>query len=39
MNLYAIEAIHVHYRCNRCGSRIIEEFKRTDVFMDRPSAS
>jgi hypothetical protein len=30
----AIEAIHVHYHCNRCGSRIIEEFKLADVFMD-----
>ena len=30
----AIEAIHVHYRCNRCGSRIIEEFKLADVFLD-----
>ena len=29
----AIEAIHVHYRCNRCSSRMIEEFKLTDVFM------
>jgi predicted RNA-binding Zn-ribbon protein involved in translation (DUF1610 family) len=31
-----IEAIHVHYRCNRCGSRMIEEFKLADVFMDNP---
>lgn len=30
----AIEAIHIHYRCNRCDSRIIEEFKLADVFMD-----
>jgi predicted RNA-binding Zn-ribbon protein involved in translation (DUF1610 family) len=31
-----IEAIHVHYRCNRCGSRMIEEFKLADVFMYEP---
>ena len=35
----AIEAIHVHYRCNRCDSRIIEEFKLADVFMDESSTS
>ena len=35
----AIEAIHVHYRCNRCDSRIIEEFKLADVFMDQSSTS
>ena len=34
-----IEAIHVHYRCNRCGSRMIEEFKLTDVFTYEPPAS
>ena len=34
-----IEAIHVHYRCNRCGSRMIEEFKLADVFMYDPPAS
>ena len=34
----AIEAIHVHYRCNRCGSRMIEEFKLADVFMYEPAA-
>ena len=31
-----IEAIHVHYRCNRCGSRMVEEFKLVDVFMYEP---
>jgi hypothetical protein len=31
--------IHVHYRCNRCGSRIVEQFKRADVFIDNPSTS
>ncbi len=34
-----IEAIHVHYRCNRCNSRMIEEFKLADVFMYDPPAS
>jgi hypothetical protein len=34
-----IEAIHVHYRCNRCGCKLIEEFKLADVFMDNPPAS
>jgi len=34
-----IEAIHVHYRCNRCGSRMIEEFKLADVFVYEPPAS
>lgn len=29
-----IEAIHVHYICNRCGSEIIEEFTLNDVFID-----
>jgi len=33
-----IEAIHVHYRCNRCSSRMIEEFKLADVFMYEPPA-
>jgi uncharacterized membrane protein len=33
-----IEAIHVHYRCNRCGSRLIEEFKLADVFTYEPPA-
>ena len=35
----AIEAIHVHYRCNHCGSRMIEEFKLADVFLYTPPAS
>jgi hypothetical protein len=35
----AIEAIHVHHRCNRCGSRTVEEFKLADVFMYEPPAS
>jgi hypothetical protein len=34
----AIEAIHVHYLCNRCGSRMIEEFKLADVFIYNPPA-
>jgi predicted RNA-binding Zn-ribbon protein involved in translation (DUF1610 family) len=29
-----IEAIHMHYTCNKCGSEIIEEFMLTDVFID-----
>ena len=29
-----IEAIHVYYTCNKCGSEIIEEFTLTDVFID-----
>jgi len=29
-----IEAIHVHYLCNCCGNKIIEEFKLADVFID-----
>ena len=33
-----IEAIHVHYRCNRCNSRMIEEFKLADVFVYEPPA-
>jgi hypothetical protein len=37
--LIAIEAIHVHYRCNRCGRRMVEEFKLADVFMYEPPAS
>ena len=31
-----LEAIHVHYRCNPCGSRMVEEFKLVDVFMYEP---
>ena len=34
-----IEAIHMHYLCNRCGCRMIEEFKLADVFIDeRPTS-
>jgi len=29
-----IDAVHVHYTCNKCGSEIIEEFTLTDVFID-----
>jgi len=29
-----IEAIHMHYLCNKCGTKIIEEFKLVDVFID-----
>lgn len=29
-----IEAIHMHYTCNKCSSEIIEEFTLTDVFID-----
>ena len=28
-----IEAIHMHYLCNKCGAKIIEEFKLADVFI------
>ncbi len=31
-----IEAIHVHYICNKCGSEITEEFILSDVFIDSP---
>jgi len=31
-----IEAIHVHYICNKCGSEITEEFTLSDVFIDNP---
>jgi hypothetical protein len=34
-----IEAIHVHYLCSRCGSRMIEEFTLADVFIDNLPAS
>ena len=34
-----IEAIHLHYLCSRCGSRMIEEFTLADVFIDNPPAS
>ena len=33
-----IEAIHVHYLCSRCGSKMIEEFTLADVFIDNPPA-
>ncbi len=29
-----IEAIHMYYTCNKCGSEITEEFTLTDVFID-----
>ena len=31
-----IEAIHMHYVCNECGSEITEEFTLSDVFIDNP---
>ncbi len=31
-----IEAIHVHYICNKCDSEITEEFTLSDVFIDNP---
>jgi hypothetical protein len=34
-----IEAIHMHYHCNRCGCRMIEEFKLVDVFIDERATS
>jgi len=33
-----IEAIHMHYCCNKCGSEIIEEFTLSDVFIDSPDS-
>jgi len=33
-NFLDIEAIHMHYTCKKCGSRITEEFTLTDVFID-----
>jgi len=30
-----VEAVHMHYICNRCGSEIIEEYTLSDVFIDR----
>jgi hypothetical protein len=35
-NFIDIEAIHVHYICNECGSEITEEFTLSDVFIDNP---
>ena len=29
-----IEAIHMYYSCNKCGSEITEEFTLSDVFID-----
>ncbi len=29
-----IEAIHMHYTCNKCSSDITEEFTLTNVFID-----
>jgi len=31
-----IEAIHMRYMCNKCGSEITEEFTLSDVFIDNP---
>ncbi len=31
-----IEAIHMHYVSNECGSKITEEFTLSDVFIDNP---
>ncbi len=28
------ETLHIHYTCKKCGSKIIEEFTLTDVFID-----
>ncbi len=33
-DFFDIEAIHMHYMCNKCGSEIIEEFTLSDVFID-----
>jgi len=33
------EFVRMHYLCNRCGSRMIEEFKLADVFTDGPPVS
>jgi len=33
-DFFDIEAIHMHYVCNKCGSEIIEEFTLSDVFID-----
>jgi hypothetical protein len=30
-----IEAVHVHYTCQKCGSEIIEGFTLADVFIDK----
>jgi hypothetical protein len=31
-----VEAVQMHYKCNKCGSEIIEEFTLSDVFIDNP---
>ena len=31
-----IEAIYMHYVCNKCGGEITEEFTLSDVFIDNP---
>jgi len=31
-----IEAVHMHYLCNKCGVKMIEEFKLAEVFIDNP---
>lgn len=33
-----IEAVHMRYVCNKCGSEIVEEFTLTDVFIDNPTS-
>ncbi len=35
-DFFDIEAIHMHYACNKCGSEITEEFTLSDVFIDNP---
>jgi len=35
-DFFDIEAIHVHYICNKCDSEITEEFTLSDVFIDNP---
>jgi ribosomal protein S27AE len=34
-----IEFVRMHYFCKRCGSRIVEAFKLTDVYIDNPPVS
>ena len=29
-----IEAVHMHYTCKKCSSKITEKFTRTTVFID-----
>jgi len=38
-NFIGIEAVHMHYVCNKCGSKMIEEFTLADVFIDEPPVS